>query len=178
MFGIQRASRCRAVSPYLIRQGDNAASRLPPVFDNETIGLGDTPGFIMEPANQIRDRWTLVNRRDLELSAGTTRKVDIVLARGQAIPGTRTAATRWQDGFASPSLTRNAFIAGDISTVMSPRTVITWAENRKFSATPALRFRLTFSQQVRRIGTHTVAEILSALFCKELPESAINVVMS
>ena len=72
-------------------------------------------------------------------------------------------------------LTRNAFIAGDLSTVMSPRTVITWAENAEIFGDIGFAFRLTFLNKCDELERTLVAEFYQRCFGKELPESAINV---
>jgi cobaltochelatase CobS len=70
-------------------------------------------------------------------------------------------------------LTRAGFIAGDISTVMSPRTVITWAQNaRIFGNNVGYAFRLTFLNKCDELERQTVAEFYQRLFDEELPESA------
>ena len=75
-------------------------------------------------------------------------------------------------------LTRNAFMNGDISTVMSPRTVITWAENTEIFGDTGFAFRLTFLNKCDELERALVAEFYQRCFGKELPESAVNVVMS
>ena len=69
-------------------------------------------------------------------------------------------------------LTRAGFIAGDISTVMSPRTVITWAQNAEIFRNIGYAFRLTFLNKCDELERQTVAEFYQRLFDEELPESA------
>jgi cobaltochelatase CobS len=70
-------------------------------------------------------------------------------------------------------LTRAGFIAGDISTVMSPRTVITWAENaRIFGGDLGFAFRLTFLNKCDEVERSTLAEYYQRCFGKELPPSS------
>ena len=70
-------------------------------------------------------------------------------------------------------LTRTAFMQGDLSTVMSPRTVITWAQNaRIFGNNVGYAFRLTFLNKCDELERQTVAEFYQRLFDEELPESA------
>ena len=72
-------------------------------------------------------------------------------------------------------LTRAGFINGDISTVMSPRTVITWAENtRIFDNDIAFAFRLTFLNKCDEIERSTVAEYYQRCFGTELKETGIR----
>ena len=75
-------------------------------------------------------------------------------------------------------LTRNAFMTGDLSTVMSPRTVITWAENAEIFGDIGFAFRLTFLNKCDELERTLVAEFYQRCFGQELPESAVNVVMS
>jgi cobaltochelatase CobS len=75
-------------------------------------------------------------------------------------------------------MTRNAFVNGDISTVMSPRTVITWAENAEIFGDVGFAFRLTFVNKCDELERALVAEFYQRAFNTELPESTANVVMS
>ena len=69
-------------------------------------------------------------------------------------------------------LTRNAFINGDMSTVMSPRTVITWAQNAEIFKDVGFAFRLTFLNKCDELERALVAEFYQRCFGQELPESA------
>ena len=75
-------------------------------------------------------------------------------------------------------LTRNAFMAGDLSTVMSPRTVITWAENFEIFGDIGFAFRLTFLNKCDELERPLVAEFYQRCFGKDLPECALNVALS
>ena len=75
-------------------------------------------------------------------------------------------------------MTRNAFINGDISTVMSPRTVITWAENAEIFDDIGFAFRVTFLNKCDELERATVAEFYQRAFGNELPESAANVMVA
>ena len=73
-------------------------------------------------------------------------------------------------------LTRSAFINGDISTVMSPRTVLTWAENaRIFGGDVGFAFRVTFLNKCDELERATVAEFYQRSFGEDLPDSAANI---
>ena len=69
-------------------------------------------------------------------------------------------------------LTRTAFMQGDLSTVMSPRTVISWAQNARIFDSVGYAFRLTFLNKCDELERQTVAEFYQRLFDEELPESA------
>ncbi|MFM8753833.1 MAG: cobaltochelatase subunit CobS, partial [Phenylobacterium sp.] len=122
-----------------------------------TIGLGDTTGLYhgTQQINQGQmDRWSIVTTlnylaHDLE--------ADIVVAKCPAYDtteGRRTVAAMVRVA----DMTRNAFINGDISTVMSPRTVITWAQNAEiFDGDLGLAFRMTFLNKCDELERGTVA---------------------
>ena len=74
-------------------------------------------------------------------------------------------------------LTRAGFVAGDLSTVMSPRTVITWAENAEIFGDIGFAFRLTFLNKCDELERQTVAEFYQRCFGEELPESAASMAM-
>ena len=75
-------------------------------------------------------------------------------------------------------LKRNAFANGDLSTVMSPRTVITWAENTEIFGDLGFAFRVTFLNKCDELERPLVAEFYQRCFNAELPESAVNVALS
>jgi cobaltochelatase CobS len=139
-----------------------------------TIGLGDTTGLYhgTQQINQGQmDRWSIVttlNYLDHDAEA------EIVTAKAPAYnnpEGKRTimAMVRVAD------MTRNAFMAGDISTVMSPRTVITWAQNAEIFGDVGLAFRMTFLNKCDELERPTVAEFYQRAFGADLPEAATRV---
>ena len=75
-------------------------------------------------------------------------------------------------------MTRNAFVNGDLSTVMSPRTVITWAENAAIFDDIGFAFRLTFLNKCDELERACVAEFYQRCFGEELPESAAKVLVA
>ncbi len=74
-------------------------------------------------------------------------------------------------------LTRTAFMAGDLSTVMSPRTVINWAQNAEIFRSIGYAFRVTFLNKCDELERETVAEFYQRCFDEELPESAASVAL-
>ena len=72
-------------------------------------------------------------------------------------------------------LTRTAFMNGDLSTVMSPRTVINWASNTEIFNDVGYAFRLTFLNKCDELERQIVAEFFQRCFDEELPESAASV---
>jgi cobaltochelatase CobS len=140
-----------------------------------TIGLGDTTGLYhgTQQINQGQmDRWSIVTTLNY-LSHDV--EAEIVLAKAPAYnttEGRRTinAMVRVAD------MTRNAFMNGDISTVMSPRTVITWAQNAEiFGGDIGLGFRMTFLNKCDELERGTVAEFFQRAFGQDLPESTARV---
>ena len=102
-------------------------------------------------------------------------EAEIVLAKSphyDTVEGKRTIAAMVRVA----DMTRNAFMNGDISTVMSPRTVITWAQNAEiFGGDLAFAFRLTFLNKCDELERGTVAEFFQRAFGQALPESTARV---
>ena len=139
-----------------------------------TVGLGDTTGLYhgTQQINQGQmDRWSLVATLNyLSIDAETA----IVLAK---CPHYNTAEGRKQikQMVTVADLTRTAFMSGDLSTVMSPRTVIAWAQNAEIFRNIGYAFRLSFLNKCDELERQTVAEFYQRLFDEELPESAASV---
>ena len=143
-----------------------------------TIGLGDTSGLYhgTQQINQGQmDRWSIVTTLNY---LPHDREVDIVLAKSPHYRARKDGRDIVNKMVRVADLTRNAFIGGDLSTVMSPRTVITWAENADIFKDIGFAFRLTFLNKCDELERGLVAEFYQRCFGQELPESAINVVMS
>ena len=143
-----------------------------------TVGLGDTSGLYhgTQQINQGQmDRWSIVTTLNY---LPHDNEVEIVLAKARHY---RTDEGRdiVNKMVRVADLTRNAFMNGDISTVMSPRTVITWAENAEiFGGDIGFAFRLTFVNKCDELERPIVAEFYQRCFGVELPESAVNVALS
>ena len=75
-------------------------------------------------------------------------------------------------------LTRNAFMQGDLSTVMSPRTVITWAQNAEIFGDVGFAFRVTFLNKCDELERSVVAEFYQRCFGEELPESSAHIAIA
>ncbi len=140
---------------------------------SNTVGLGDTTGLYhgVQQINQAQmDRWSMVATLNyLSHDAETM----IVLAKN---PTFNTDKGRKQIGqmVTVADLTRTAFMAGDLSTVMSPRTVINWAQNAQIFRDVGYAFRLTFLNKCDELERQTVAEFYQRCFDEELPESAAS----
>jgi len=140
-----------------------------------TIGLGDTTGLYhgTQQINQGQmDRWSIVATLNY-LSHDVEAEIVLAKASSYRTPEGRrkiAAMVRVAD------MTRNAFMNGDISTVMSPRTVITWAQNADiFGGDLGLAFRMTFLNKCDELERPTVAEFYQRAFGGDLPESAARV---
>ncbi len=138
-----------------------------------TIGLGDTTGLYhgTQQINQGQmDRWSLVATLNY-LSHDA--EAAIVLAK---VPHYNTAQGRKtiSQMVTVADLTRSSFMNGDLSTVMSPRTVIAWAENARIFRSVGYAFRLTFLNKCDELERQTVAEFYQRCFAEELPESAVS----
>ncbi|HEY9039923.1 MAG TPA: cobaltochelatase subunit CobS [Roseovarius sp.] len=141
-----------------------------------TVGLGDTTGLYhgTQQINQGQmDRWNLVSTLNY-LSHDA--EVAIVLSKN---PTYNTAAGRKtvSQMVTVADLSRTAFMNGELSTVMSPRTVITWAQNASIFRDVGYAFRLTFLNKCDELERQTVAEFYQRCFDAELPESAASVSM-
>ena len=143
-----------------------------------TVGLGDTSGLYhgTQQINQGQmDRWSIVATLNY---LPHDREVEIVLAKVKSFRETKQGKETIGKMVRVADLTRNAFIAGDLSTVMSPRTVITWAENSEIFGDIGFAFRLTFLNKCDELERALVAEFYQRCFGHELPESAVNVVLT
>jgi cobaltochelatase CobS len=143
-----------------------------------TIGLGDTSGLYhgTQQINQAQmDRWSIVTTLNY---LPHDNEVNIVLAKAKHYAGTAEGRDIVNKMVRVADLTRNAFINGDLSTVMSPRTVITWAENAQIFGDVGFAFRITFLNKCDELERALVAEFYQRAFGKELPESAVNVALT
>ena len=138
-----------------------------------TVGLGDTTG-LYHGTQQITqgqmDRWSLVATLHY-LSVGA--ESAIVLAKNPHYNSEKGRKTI-ERMVTVADMTRTAFMAGDLSTVMSPRTVIAWAQNAEIFRNVGYAFRLSFLNKCAELERATVAEFYQKCFDEELPESAAN----
>ncbi|HET7055355.1 MAG TPA: cobaltochelatase subunit CobS [Thermomicrobiales bacterium] len=134
-----------------------------------TVGLGDTTGLYhgTQQINQAQmDRWNMVATLNY---LAHEKETEIVLAKVPAYDdaeGRKTVSSMVRVA----ELTRAGFMAGDISTVMSPRTVITWAENARIFGDLGVAYRMTFLNKCDELERSTVAEYYQRCFGEELPE--------
>jgi cobaltochelatase CobS len=141
-----------------------------------TIGLGDTSGLYhgTQQINQGQmDRWSIVVTLNY---LPYQDEVNIVLAKVkgyQTDQGRRTVGNMVRVA----ELTRSAFVNGDLSTVMSPRTVITWAENTNIFNDTGFAFTLSFLNKCDELERGLVAEFYQRCFGEELRQSTANIAL-
>src|SRR5579859_3456958 len=178
MFVIQRVLE---VEGKLTLLDQNKVIRPHPAFrlfaTANTVGLGDTTGLYhgTQQINQGQmDRWNIVatlNYLDHDS------EVAIVLSK---MPGydSPTGQDTINNMVRVADLSRQGFINGDISTVMSPRTVLTWAENARIFDDVGFAFRLTFLNKCDETERSVVAEYYQRCFGAELPETMARVAIA
>ncbi len=142
-----------------------------------TIGLGDTSGLYhgTQQINQGQmDRWSIVATLNY---LPHDDEVNIILAKAKSYDseqGRETIANMVRVA----DLTRSAFVNGDLSTVMSPRTVITWAENAEIFNDVGFAFNVSFLNKCDELERGLVAEFYQRCFGEELPDSTANIALS
>ena len=139
-----------------------------------TIGLGDTSGLYSGTniLNQAQlDRWEIVtslNYLSLE------KEMEIILAKNKKLNNAK-GKEKVANMIKVASLTRKGFAAGDISTVMSPRTVLNWCSNADIFKDTGIAFRVTYLNKCDDSEKKTIAEYYQRCFGEDLPESMINI---
>ncbi len=142
-----------------------------------TIGLGDTTGLYhgTQQLNQGQmDRWNIVATLNY---LPHDDEAAIVLAKVPSMDN-KKGRKNINAMVELANLTRSSFVSGDLSTVMSPRTVITWAENFCIFNDIGLAFRLTFLNKCDEYERANLAELYQRCFGEELPESVVEIDMS
>lgn len=138
-----------------------------------TIGLGDTTGLYhgTQQINQGQmDRWNIVATLNYLPHDDETK---IILSKVKAYQNDAGRAIV-SSMVRVADLTREGFVSGDISTVMSPRTVLTWAENAQIFSDVGTAFRMSFLNKCDEMERAIVAEYYQRCFNKELPESLLK----
>ena len=141
---------------------------------SNTVGLGDTTGLYhgTQQINQGQmDRWNIVTTLNY---LSLDKEMEIILAKNKSLDNTK-GKEKVSNMIKVASLTRKGFIAGDISTVMSPRTVLHWAENAEIFKDTGYAFRVTFLNKCDEIEKNIIAEYYQRCFGEELPESLLNI---
>ena len=142
-----------------------------------TIGLGDTSGLYhgTQQINQGQmDRWNIVSTLNY---LPYEKELEIILAKNKNF-NNKEGKEKISNMIKVADMTRKGFINGDISTVMSPRTVLHWAENTKIFNDTGYAFRVTFLNKCDEIEKKIISEYYQRCFGEDLPESSINVTIS
>jgi cobaltochelatase CobS len=142
-----------------------------------TIGLGDTTGLYhgTQQINQGQmDRWNIVTTLNY---LPFEKELEIILSKNKFY-NSKEGKEKISNMIKVADLTRKGFINGDISTVMSPRTVLHWAENTKIFNDHGYAFRLTFLNKCDDMEKKIISEYYQRCFAEDLPESSINVTIS
>ena len=141
---------------------------------SNTVGLGDTTGLYhgTQQINQGQmDRWNIVTTLNY---LGLNKEMEIVLAKNKSLNNSK-GKEKVANMIKVASLTRKGFATGDISSVMSPRTVLHWAENAEIFKDTGYAFRVTFLNKCDEIEKNTIAEYYQRCFGEDLPESLVNI---
>ena len=141
-----------------------------------TVGLGDTTGLYhgTQQINQGQmDRWNIVSTLNY---LPFDKELEIVLAKNKSL-NNKDGKELLSNMIKVADLTRKGFINGDISTVMSPRTVLHWAENTSIFKDQGYAFRITFLNKCDELEKKIISEYYQRCFGEDLPESSINITL-
>ena len=141
-----------------------------------TVGLGDTTGLYhgTQQINQGQmDRWNIVSTLNY---LPFEKELEIVLAKNKNL-NNKEGKELLSNMIKVADLTRKGFINGDISTVMSPRTVLHWAENTGIFKDQGYAFRITFLNKCDELEKKIISEYYQRCFGEDLPESSINITL-
>ena len=139
-----------------------------------TIGLGDTTGLYTgtQQINQAQlDRWEIVTSLNY---LSEEKEMKIILSKNKILDNPN-GKEKISNMIKVASLTRKGFIAGDISTVMSPRTVLNWSYNAEIFKDVGYSFRVTFLNKCDDAEKSIIAEYYQRCFGEDLPESLKNI---
>ena len=141
-----------------------------------TVGLGDTTGLYhgTQQINQGQmDRWNIVSTLNY---LPFEKELEIVLSKNKDF-NNKDGKELLSNMIKVADLTRKGFINGDISTVMSPRTVLHWAENTSIFKDQGYAFRITFLNKCDELEKKIISEYYQRCFGEDLPESSINITL-
>jgi len=139
-----------------------------------TIGLGDTTGLYQgtQQLNQGQlDRWNIITTLNY---LSFDKELEIILAKSKSF-NTKEGKEVVSNMIKVADLTRKGLISGDISTVMSPRTILHWTENSEIFKDIGYAFRVTFLNKCDDLEKSIIAEYYQRCFGEDLPESSINI---
>ena len=141
-----------------------------------TVGLGDTTGLYhgTQQINQGQmDRWNIVSTLNY---LPFEKELEIILAKNKKF-NNKEGKELISNMIKVADLSRKGFMNGDISTVMSPRTVLHWAENTSIFKDQGYAFRVTFLNKCDELEKKIISEYYQRCFGEDLPESSINVTL-
>ena len=139
-----------------------------------TVGLGDTTGLYhgTQQINQGQmDRWNVVTTLNY---LPFEKEMEIILSKNKKMDN-KDGKDKVANMIKVADLTRKGFINGDISTVMSPRTVLHWAENYNIFKDTGYAFRVTFLNKCDDLEKKIISEYYQRCFGDDLPESSVNI---
>ncbi len=139
-----------------------------------TVGLGDTTGLYhgTQQINQGQmDRWNVVTTLNY---LPFEKEMEIILSKNKKMDN-KDGKDKVANMIKVADLTRKSFINGDISTVMSPRTVLHWAENYNIFKDAGYAFRVTFLNKCDDLEKKIISEYYQRCFGDDLPESSVNI---
>ncbi|MFL2883460.1 MAG: cobaltochelatase subunit CobS [Pelagibacteraceae bacterium] len=142
-----------------------------------TVGLGDTTGLYhgTQQINQGQmDRWNIVTTLNY---LSFDKELEIILAKNKNFDN-KDGKETISNMIKVADLTRKGFINGDISTVMSPRTVLHWADNTNIFKDHGYAFRVTFLNKCDDLEKKIISEYYQRCFGEDLPESSVNVTIT
>ena len=141
-----------------------------------TVGLGDTTGLYhgTQQINQGQmDRWNIVSTLNY---LPFDKELEIISAKNKKF-NNKEGKELLSNMIKVADLTRKGFVTGDISTVMSPRTVLHWADNTSIFKDHGYAFRVTFLNKCDELEKKIISEYYQRCFGEDLPESSINVTL-
>ncbi len=142
-----------------------------------TVGLGNSSGLYhgtqLLNHGQI-DRWNIVATLNY---LSTEEEMAIVQARVPEFSSERQMR-QLKSMVAMATMTREGFVVGDLSTLMSPRTVISWAENTLIFNDHVLAFKFSFLNKCEEDEHPIIAEYFQRCFNEELDDSYLQVIES
>ncbi|MEZ5559449.1 MAG: cobaltochelatase subunit CobS [Pseudomonadales bacterium] len=142
-----------------------------------TIGLGDTTGLYhgTQQINQGQmDRWSIVTTLNY---LPHDQEVEIVLGKAKQYSDSEQGRRTVSSMVALADLTRQGFINGDLSVVMSPRTVLTWAQNAEIFGDIAFAFRVTFLNKCDELERPIVAEYYQRCMGEDLGDATRGITL-
>ena len=174
MFVIQRVLEAEGRLTLL---DQNKVIRPHPAFrlfaTSNTVGLGDSTGLYhgTQQINQGQmDRWNVVVTLNY---LPHDDEMDIMLAKFPHL-ATDEGRDMIDKMVRIADMTREGFVHGDLSTLMSPRTVLAWIENTEIFGNVELAFQLSFLNKCDETERPIIAEYYQRCFNVDLPQSAIH----